>query len=82
MLTLLGLASVSSQANLVFLLHSFLHSRSNVVHTWSFHAITEVVGELIHNVQQEGEVSHVVHVNDLWVRGNGTQLVFISILHA
>lgn len=51
------------------------------MHTWSFHAVTKVVSESIHNVQQEGKVSHVVHVYGLWVRGNGPQLVLISVLN-
>lgn len=82
MLTLLGLASFSSQANLVLFTRSLLHSWSNIIHTWSFHAIAKVVSKFIHNVQQEGEVCHVVHVYGLWVRGNGPQLVLISVLNA
>lgn len=31
--------------------------------TWALDTVTEVDGEFIHNVQQEGEVIHIVHVN-------------------
>lgn len=49
--------------------------------TWSFDTITEIYGEVIDDVQQEGEVINVVHVDVLWIWGNGPQLILISILH-
>lgn len=52
-----------------------------VIHTWSLDTITEVVGKIVHDVQQEGEVSHVVHVNTIRISSNGPQLVLISIFH-
>lgn len=50
-------------------------------YTWSLDTVTEVISEIVHNVQQEGEVSHVVHVNFIWISGNGPQLILICILH-
>lgn len=35
--------------------------------TWSFDTITEIYGEVIDDVQQEGEVINVVHVDVLWI---------------
>ena len=51
------------------------------MHTWSLDTVTEVVGKIVHNVQQEGEVSHIVHVNVIRIRSNGPQLKLISIFH-
>lgn len=31
--------------------------------TWALDTVTEVDSEFIHNVQQEGEIIHIVHVN-------------------
>lgn len=49
--------------------------------TWALHTVTEVDSEIIHDVHQEGEVIHIVHVNLIWIRGNGPQLILISILY-
>lgn len=48
--------------------------------TWALHAVTKVNSEAVHNVEEEGEVSHVVHVDLIWVRGDGPKLVLVSIL--
>lgn len=50
-------------------------------HTWTLDAIAEVVCKIVDNVQQEGEVSYVVHVDDIWVCSDGLQLIFVSILN-
>lgn len=49
--------------------------------TWSFDTITEIYGEVINDVQHEGEVIHVVHMDLIGFRGNGPQLILVSILH-
>lgn len=48
---------------------------------FTFYTITEIYGEVIDNVQHEGEVINVVHVNLIRFRGNGPQLILISVLH-
>lgn len=50
--------------------------------TWSFDAITEIYGEVINDVQHEGEVFNIVHVDLIRVGGNRPQLILISILHS
>lgn len=49
--------------------------------TWSFDAVTEIDGEVIDDVQQEGEVINIVHVDIIRVGGNGPQLILVSVLH-
>lgn len=49
--------------------------------TRSFNAVTEINGEVINDVQQEGEVIYIVHVDLIRVSGNGPQLVLVSIFH-
>lgn len=50
-------------------------------HTWPFDTVTQVVRNSVHNVQQEGEIGHVVHVNFIRLRGDGPQLVLVCILN-
>lgn len=35
-------------------------------HTCTLDAVAEVVCEIVHDVQQEGEVGYVVHVDGFW----------------
>lgn len=49
--------------------------------TSALHAVAEVDGEVIHNVKQEGEVVHIVHVDLIWVCGDGLQLILIGIFN-
>lgn len=49
--------------------------------TWTLDTVTQVVRQVVHNVQQEGEVSHVVHVDVIGIRSNGSQLILICVLY-
>lgn len=49
--------------------------------TWTLHAVAQVDGQVVHDVQQELEVVDVVHVDVLGVGGDGPQLVLIGVLH-
>lgn len=51
------------------------------IRTWSLHAVAEVLGEIVHDVQQEREVGYIVHMNFVWVCSDGPQLIFLSILN-
>lgn len=37
------------------------------LHTWTLDTIAEVVCKIVDNVQQEGEVSYIVHMDVIWV---------------
>ena len=50
--------------------------------TWTLDAVADVVRQVVHDVQQEGEVLDVVHVDDLRRGGDGPQLVHVRVLHA
>uniref|UniRef100_A0A3P9P9R6 Crooked neck pre-mRNA splicing factor 1 n=1 Tax=Poecilia reticulata TaxID=8081 RepID=A0A3P9P9R6_POERE len=50
--------------------------------TWALHAVAQVAGQVVHDVQQEAEVGHVVHVDLVRVGGDGAQLVLVGVLHA
>jgi len=52
------------------------------VPTWTLHAVAEVGGQVIHDVQQEAEIVDVVHVDGLGFGGDGPQLVLVRVLHA
>lgn len=75
------------QSSVLFLSDSFtLISQlcayfDELICTWSLDTVTEVVSKVVDDVQQEGEVSHIVHVNTIRITGNGPQLILISILH-
>lgn len=49
--------------------------------TRALDAVTQVDGEVVHNVHQELEVVDVVHVNAVGFGGNGPQLVLVGVLH-
>lgn len=49
--------------------------------TWSLDTVTEVFSKVVNDVQQEGEVSHIVHVNVVRISGNRPQFILISILY-
>lgn len=45
------------------------------------HLLAHCPGQSLHNGAHDTEVSHVVDVALVWVRGNGVQLVLVRILH-
>lgn len=51
-------------------------------HTWTLDTVTQVVGDVVNDVHQKLEVVDVVHVDLIRVRGNGPQLILISVLYA
>lgn len=53
----------------------------DLIDTWTLDTVTQVVRQVVHDVQQEGEVSHVVHVDVIGIRSDGPQLVLICVLH-
>lgn len=50
-------------------------------HTWTLDTVTQVVGEVVNDVHQKLEVVDVVHVDLIRVRGDGPQLILISVLY-
>lgn len=50
-------------------------------HTWTLDTVTQVVGDIVNDVHQKLEVIDVVHVDLIRVRGDGPQLILISILY-
>lgn len=44
-------------------------------------SVAHGLGEALHDVAHHAEVRHVVHVSFQWRRGDGLQLVLISVLH-
>lgn len=51
------------------------------ISTWSLDTVTEVFSKVVNNVQQEGEVSNIVHVDIVRIRSNRPQFILISILY-
>lgn len=37
------------------------------LHTWTLDTVAEVVCKVVDNVQQEGEVGYIVHMDFIWV---------------
>lgn len=48
-------------------LYSSLCMLIQTIRTWPLDTVTEVVRKVVHNVQQEREVSYVVHMNAVWL---------------
>lgn len=57
------------------------NERLKIQCTWTFHTVTQIRGNIINNVSQEGEICNIVSMDVIWIRCDLLQFIFICIFN-